>query len=96
LRAELGVRTVRGVRLSDWARGQGIHPKTGCRRSRAGTLPVPARPVPAGLILVEVSVAAMPAPGGVAVYAGVASHEREDDLERRVGRRGCLGWVAGV
>jgi putative resolvase len=88
------------VRLSDWARAQGVHPKTAYRWWRAGTLPVPARQVNARTILVDVPVAPERAEVA-ALYARVSSRDQRDDLDRRVGRLSvwaaeqgcrCLGW----
>jgi putative resolvase len=44
---------VSGVRLADWARANGVHPKTAYRWWRAGTLPVPAHQVNSRVILVD-------------------------------------------
>ena len=41
------------MKLSDWARKQGISYPTAWRRFKAGKLPVPARQLPTGTILVE-------------------------------------------
>jgi putative resolvase len=41
------------MRLSDWARKQGISYLTPWRWFRAGKLPVPARQLPTGTIMVE-------------------------------------------
>ena len=37
------------MKLSDWARANGVHPKTAYRLWRNGTLPVPARQINAGV-----------------------------------------------
>jgi len=39
------------MKLSDWARPNGAHPKTAYRWWRNGTLPVPARQINARVIL---------------------------------------------
>ena len=41
------------MKISDWARQQHIHPRTAQRWFEAGNLPVPARRLPSGTILVE-------------------------------------------
>ena len=41
------------MKISDWARQQHIHPGTAQRWFEAGNLPVPARRLPSGTILVE-------------------------------------------
>jgi putative resolvase len=69
------------MKLSDWARKQGISYLTAWRWFRADKLPVPARQLPTGTILVE-----EPNPEGRTVlYARVSSAQR-DDLQRQVQR----------
>ena len=79
-----------GVRLTDWARSQGVHPKTAYRWWREGILPVPARQVSARVILVE-----EPAPavgGGLGLYARGSSHDQRADLDPQVAR--VSEWAA--
>jgi putative resolvase len=81
------------VKLSDWARQQGISYITAWRGFRAGKLPVPARQLPTGTILVEV-----PCPEGITVlYARVSSADQREDLERQVQRLQAFaqeqGWT---
>lgn len=61
------------MKLSDWARHAGVHPKTAYRWFHRGLLPAPARQLPTGTILVD----AIPAREGrgVALYARVSSWE---------------------
>jgi putative resolvase len=77
------------VKLSDWARQNGVHPKTALRWFDGGILPVPARKVGPRTILVEV-----PSGGddAVALYARVSSHDQRHDLERQMGR--LVEWAA--
>jgi len=71
------------VKLPDWARTQGISYRTAWEWFKRGTLPVPARNLSTGTILVELS----PAPSGeVALYARVSSPDQKDDLDRPLGR----------
>src|SRR5919197_771131 len=42
-----------GMKLSEWARRNGVHYQTAYRWFRSGVLPVPARKLPTGTILVE-------------------------------------------
>ncbi len=79
------------MKLSAWARRQGVHPKTALRWFRNGTMPVPARQLPSGTILVEEPTASEQ--GGVALYARVSSHEQRGDLERQLGR--LAAWAVG-
>src|SRR6267143_2955649 len=75
------------MKLSDWARANGVHPKTAYRWWRTGTLPVPARQVNARVILVDDAASAnRAAPGlsAVGLYARVSSHAQRSELDRQV------------
>lgn len=81
------------MKLSDWARRQGISYITAWRWFKAGKLPVPARQLPTGTILVE-----EPNPQGRTVlYARVSSVDQKDDLQRQVQRLEAFareqGWA---
>jgi putative resolvase len=85
----------RGMNLAAWARANGVHPQTAYRWFRQGRMPVPARRLPSGTILVEV-------PGGnrdgtgeqrVVLYARVSAHDQRTDLDRQVAR--LSAWAAG-
>lgn len=69
--------------MSEWARGQDISYRTALNWFHAGTLPVPARQLPTGTILVD-----PPEPGAerVVAYCRVSSADQRDDLERQAGR----------
>ncbi len=72
------------MKLTEWARRAGVHPKTAYRWFHRGVLPVPARQLPTGTILVET---AHEAPlDGVALYARVSSWDQHADLDRQLGR----------
>jgi putative resolvase len=58
----------------------------------SGTLPVPARKLATGTILVDVPRDADGA-GGVARYARVSAHDQRSDLDRQLGR--LAAWAAG-
>lgn len=74
------------MKLSEWAAQQGIHYQTAWRWWKQGTLPVPARQLPSGTILVQ-SVSPAPGAGGrIVVYARVSSHDQRGDLDRQVTR----------
>jgi putative resolvase len=62
------------MKLSEWARRNGVHYQTAYRWFRSGTLPVPARKLATGTILVEVP-AVPQAAGAVALYARVSAHD---------------------
>ena len=79
------------MRLSEWARQQGVHPKTALRWFQEGRLPVPARRISPRTVLVEAVPAAEQ--GTVALYARVSAHDRRADLDRQLGR--LVEWAAG-
>ena len=84
-----------GVKLTEWARAQGVHPQTAYRWFREGTLPVPAQRVGPRVILVNVEANAAPeVVGGVGLYARVSSRDQKADLERQVAR--LSAWAAGA
>jgi putative resolvase len=85
------------MKLAAWARANGVHPQTAYRWFRQGTMPVPARRLPSGTILVQV-----PAPGSdgdgvpdrrAVLYARVSAHDQRADLDRQVAR--LSAWAAG-
>ena len=78
------------MKLTEWARANGVHPKTAYRWWREGILPVPARKVGPRTILVEE--AAGDGAGAVGLYARVSSHDQREDLERQVAR--ISDWAA--
>lgn len=69
------------MKLSTWARQAGVHPRTAYRWFHAGRLPVAARQLGTGTILVD-----PPAQddGDVAVYARVSSADQRAGLDRQV------------
>lgn len=77
------------MKLSEWARRNGIHPKTALRWFDRGILPVPARKVGPRTILVEVPSQASET---IALYARVSAHDQRADLERQMGR--LVEWAA--
>src|SRR5258706_5473643 len=83
------------MELAECARRNGVHPQTAYRWFREGTMPVPARRLPSGTIMVEVPDDARQ--GRVVVYARVSSaDQRADqraDLDRQVAR--VTTWVTG-
>jgi putative resolvase len=83
------------MKLSDWARANGVHPKTAYRWWRNGTLPVPARQINARVILVDDAASANRAASelsAVGLYARVSSHDQRSDLDRQVAR--LSEWAA--
>jgi putative resolvase len=72
------------VKLAEWARRNGVHPQTAYRWFREGTMPVPARRLPSGTIMVDV--VGDDTQGHVVVYARVSSADQRADLDRQVAR----------
>jgi len=71
------------MKLSEWAKREGISYITAWRWWKAGRLPVPARQTPSGTILVDLPASAK---GKTVVYARVSSHDQKSDLDRQVAR----------
>ncbi|MFE2520720.1 IS607 family transposase [Streptomyces mirabilis] len=81
------------MNLTEWARAQGIAPRTAYRWFREGTLPVPAERVGPRTILVNIDASTSPSvTGGVGLYARVSSHDQRPDLERQTAR--LAQWAA--
>ncbi|WP_127356766.1 IS607 family transposase [Actinacidiphila soli] len=81
------------MNLTEWARAQGIAPRTAYRWFREGTLPVPAERVGPRTILVNMDAnTSLSATGGVGLYARVSSHDQKADLERQTAR--LAEWAA--
>jgi putative resolvase len=77
--------------LVEWAPTSGVHPQTGYRWFRRGTMPVPARRLPSGTILVDTPSGP---PGGRAVlYPDVSAHDQRADPDRHVAR--LTAWATG-
>ena len=75
------------MNLTEWARAQGVAPRTAYRWFREGTLPVPAERVGPRTILVNIDANAAPSvTGGLGLYARVSSHGQKPDLERQTAR----------
>src|ERR1700678_4380421 len=70
------------MKLSVWAKREGITYQTAWRMFKAGRLPMSAKQYPTGTIIVD----ERPAEEGVALYARVSSHEQKKDLEAQLGR----------
>lgn len=72
------------MKLSVWAKQQGLTYKTAWRMWRNGKLPIPAEQLPTGTVIVH-------PPGevqssGVALYARVSSADQRADLDRQLAR----------
>ena len=82
------------MKLAEWARANGVHPKTAYRWWREGILPVPARKVGPRTILVDTT--AGDSAGAAGLYARVSSHDQREDLERQVARMSDWAAKAGT
>ncbi|WP_018291638.1 IS607 family transposase [Verrucomicrobium sp. 3C] len=71
------------MKLSVWAKRQGICYKTAWRMWKQGRLPVPAEQLPTGTVIVHAEAAQ---PNGVALYAHVSSADQKADLDRQLAR----------
>jgi putative resolvase len=84
------------MNLTEWARAQGIAPRTAYRWFREGTLPVPAERVGPRTILVNIDAnTSSSVTGGVGLYARVSSHDQKPDLERQTARLSAWAAKAG-
>ena len=71
------------MKLSNWARQEGIQYKTAYHWFKNGILPVPARQLPTGTILVYPD---SPENRGAALYARVSSSDQKSDRDRPIAR----------
>jgi putative resolvase len=71
------------VKLSVWAKENGVSYRAALNWFHAGTLPVPARQLPTGTILVDPPVRET---GVTVAYCRVCAHDQTADLERQAGR----------
>jgi putative resolvase len=72
------------MKLSDWAKANGVEYKTAWKWFKAGILPAPARQLPTGTILVDPP--AEVATPRAALDARVSSADQKEDLERQLDR----------
>ena len=81
------------MKLSTWAKKQGISYRTAWRWFKEGKLPVRAEQTKTGTILITEHVIEM---HDVAIYARVSSHDQKKDLDRQVARlvlfANAKGW----
>ena len=74
---------IQGMKLSTWAKREGIGYQAAWRMFKAGKLPCPSHRLVTGTIIVEAEAAT---PNGVALYARVSSRDQKKDLEAQLGR----------
>ncbi|MGW0761977.1 IS607 family transposase [Streptomyces sp. NPDC002814] len=72
------------MKLSEWARQQGVSYQTAWRWVKDGKMPVPVRQAPSGTWLVDEP--APETPGRVVAYCRVSSGDQKDDLDRQAAR----------
>ena len=82
------------MKLSVWARRQGISYQTAWRWVKDDVMPVPWRQLPTGTILVDASSEKLA--GGVALYARVGSHDQRADLDRQLARLSVYAAEQGL
>ncbi|WP_446223427.1 IS607 family transposase [Nocardia sp. IBHARD005] len=71
------------MKLKEWASVQGVSYRTALNWFHAGTLPVPARQLPTGTILVDPPALSS---GRAVAYCRVSCSDQRADLERQAGR----------
>ena len=70
------------VKLSEWAKDNGVHPKTAYRWYRNGTMPYPTTMIGPKTIIVEVPETEQELK--TVIYARVSSSDQKEDLERLI------------
>lgn len=82
------------MKLSDWAKQQGISYETAWRWFRDDKLPVPSTQTETGTILVHPET--LPEPSKTVLYARVSSHDQKNSLENQIRRMkdfsSAKGW----
>lgn len=73
------------VKLTEWAKLNGIHPKTAYRWYREGTMPYPTTKIGPRTIVVDVP-DDTPSENEICIYARVSSQDQKEDLDRQVSR----------
>lgn len=72
------------MKLSEWAKQQGLSYKTAWRMWKLGQLPIPVEQLPTGTVIVHPPLTA--SEGGAALYARVSSDEEKSDMDRQIAR----------
>lgn len=81
------------MKLSDWARANGVSYTTAWLWWKRGQLPVPAHQTPTGTILVDVPERN---DAGAVLYARVSSGDPKGDLDRQVARLAAFAAEQGI
>ena len=85
---------MKSIKLSTWAKQQGISYRTAWNWYRTGQLPAPARQTPTGTILVEVPDESSAKANRAALYARVSSQDQKLQLDGQIAR--CLAFANGA
>jgi len=83
------------MKLSDWAKDQGIAYQTAWRWYKDGKLPVPSEQMPSGTIIVSPP-KLHDSTDTVVIYARVSSHDQKEDLSRQVERLASYASAKGL
>ncbi|MBU4302724.1 MAG: recombinase family protein, partial [Actinobacteria bacterium] len=83
------------MKLSDWAKEQGIAYQTAWRWFKDGKLPVPAEQMPSGTIIVSPP-KLHDSTDTVVIYARVSSEDQKEDLSRQVERLASYASAKGL
>jgi putative resolvase len=81
------------MKLSTWAKQQGVDYKTAYRWFRAGILPVASKQLPTGTILVDPPATHTTA---TVLYARVSSADQKSDLDRQLARLVTFAGQTGL
>ena len=81
------------MKLSVWAKQQGITYKTAWKWWRDGKLPVEIEQMPTGTLIVKEQKTAS---GSAALYARVSSHDQKKDLDGQIGRLSAFATSQGL
>lgn len=82
------------MKLSVWAKQQGITYRTAWRLWKSGKLPVPAEQLPTGTVILHPPAAITE--GGAVLYARVSSTDQKSDLDRQVARLAVFAAEQGL
>ena len=81
------------MKLSVWAKQQGITYQAAWKWWKAGKLPVEAEQMPTGTIIIKEQ---KTAEGSVALYARVSGHDQKKDLDGQLGRLSAFAVSKGL
>lgn len=84
------------MKLSTWAKKQGICYDTAWRWFHAGTMPCKATQLPTGTIIVTEEDKTILEKGNVVIYCRVSSTNKKDDLERQIQRCSEFACAQGL